>query len=207
MLAVFAARNIIVYSFKESIMPLSKENLNRDPVHPAIRTIVIEPKLELRAVLNSVLSVQNLTNIVCNASTVTEAVEHVKQHQEHYPELVLITAKMTDEELLLAIGEFKKINPYVKIISMGGWRSYECLMQLFQCGLSAYLSAHNDDSFLRYVVFLVCYEQQYCLQLSIGKTNLCVITYNSVELLHFEKNFGFDRKRWDAERTSRRWDF
>ncbi len=51
------------------------------------------------------LSVQNLTNIVCNASTVTEALEYFKQerHDYFFPELVLITAKMTGEELLSAI--------------------------------------------------------------------------------------------------------
>ena len=54
-------------------MSLSQENPKRGPVYPAIRTIVIEPKPELRTILNSVLSVQNLVNIVCNASTVTEA--------------------------------------------------------------------------------------------------------------------------------------
>ncbi len=190
-------------------MPLSKESPKHHPIYPAIRTIVIEPKLELRAILNSVLSVQSLTNIVCNASTVTEALEYFKQerHDYFYPELVLITAKMTDDNLLLAIGELKKINPYVKIISMGGWRSYECLMQLFQTGLCAYLHPHSEDSFLRYVVFLVCYEGQYCLQLSIAETKLCVVTYNFIELLHFEENFGFDRKKWNEQRPNRRWDF
>lgn len=190
-------------------MTLSTENQNRGPVYPAIRTIIIEPNPELRTVLNSVLSVQNLTNIVCNASTVTAAVEYFKQETHDYfvPELVVITAKMTGEELLSAIRIFKVINPYVNIISMGGWRSYECLMQLFKIGLSAYLHPHSDDSFLRYVTFLVCYEGQYCLQLSIDATKLCVVTYNSIELLHFEENFGFDRKRWNEQRPNKRWDF
>ena len=117
----------------------SQETPNRGPVYPAIRTIVIEPKPELRTILNSVLSVQNLTNIVCNASTVTEALEHFKQERHDYfsPELVIITAKMTGEELLSAIRFFKVMNPYVKIISMGGWRSYECIMQFVQEGLCA----------------------------------------------------------------------
>lgn len=129
-------------------MFLSKENPKRDPVYPAIRTIVIEPDPELRAVLNSVLSVQNLTNIVCNASTVTEALEYFKRedHNCFYPELVIITAKMTGEELLSVIRIFKVMNSYVKIISMSGWRSYECLMQLFQTGLCAYLHPHSEDS-------------------------------------------------------------
>jgi DNA-binding NarL/FixJ family response regulator len=190
-------------------MSLSKESPKHDPIYPTIRTIVIEPDPELRVVLNSVLSVQDLAYIVYNASTVTEALEHFKQEHHDYgvPKLVIITAKMTGEELLSAIRIFKVINPYVKVISMGGWRSYECLMQLFQTGLCAYLHPHSEDSFLRYVAFSICYEGQYCLQLSMATTKLCVITYSFIELLHFEENFGFDRKKWNEQRPNRQWDF